>query len=152
MADEWNATLEQSTDWLSNVLADRKKRVAIKRASTFEDFKNSWSVAALLGQLKRPKYDRLLAALWGAATAKKTCDGSLASIARQHGVNERRWRKLISTRDREEAARQVRRIVRQLDAAPVGDIIDKLYWWGPDARQGWAVAWFDSQEGAEDDS
>lgn len=152
MVEQATDLISPASEWLRDIMSDRKKYVAIKRASTLDQFKSSWYVAALLGQLHLNKSDQLLAALWGCSTAKDICSGSLAAQAQKHGIHERHWQKLTSTLDREEAARQVRRIVRQLPAAPVDDVIEKLFYWGPSARRRWAMAWFDLQEEEDDAS
>jgi len=144
--------VKKASDWIKEILADRQKRVAIKRASSLKAFKDSWYVASLLGRIHVPHSDQLLTALWGTATAKDVCNGSLAVLSRKNGLKERHWQKLTSTRDREEAARQVRRIIRQLPAAPTDDVIEKLFYWGPRARRDWAVAWFKQEWDGSDDS
>jgi hypothetical protein len=134
--------ITSAADWLTKSLSDTKIKSALKRASTLEEFQNSWYLASLLATLDSPKNDQLLTSIWGAAVAKSVCDGSLAAVAKRHGLNEKHWRKLTATTSRVEAARQVRRISRQLDAVPVKDIIEKLFYWGTKARRDWAVEWF----------
>jgi len=152
MAISERDVITPATEWLREVISDKRKRASLRRETSLQDFRSSWYVASLLGQLHVPKNDQLLTSLWGAATAKEVCDGSLAQLARKYGVNERRWRKLTSTRDRTEAARQVRRIVRQLPQTPIKDVIEHLFFWGPTARRRWAVSWFDVEEEANDEA
>lgn len=139
-------THKAAADGLAGILQDRKKRAALKRASTYDNFKSSWHISALLGGLHQPPADQLLVSLWAASTVKENCEGSLARRAREYGINERHWQKLTSTRSRQEAARQVRRIARQLPSAPIRDIVEKLYFWGPSSRRRWAMEWFDIEE------
>lgn len=152
MVDGTEKIISPSALWLRDVIADKQQHSAVKRASTLEEFGSNWYVASLLAKLRTPVNVQLITSIWGAATAKGDCEGSLAFHARKHGIHERHWRKLTSTRDRQEAARQTRRIVRQLPEVPIEDIIEKLFYWGPRARQDWAIAWFDYDEKGSNES
>ena len=48
---------EVPADRLAGILQDRKKRAALKRASTYENFKSSWHISALLGVLHQSPTD-----------------------------------------------------------------------------------------------
>ena len=110
-------------------------------------FKESWTGASFTGAVRAAagtqlNDSQLVPGLWAVAPTRSLGRTAFARAAKQAGIKESAWRKLTSTRNREEAARQTRRIVRRLDHVPVAEIVDGIYYWGPKVRREWAVAWF----------
>lgn len=135
----------------SSIAEDRQARASLKRASTIEKFNNSWTVARLVSNLRNTadqslNDSQLIPALWAVGCPRVFSDKDFPKVARAAGISERSWQKLTSTRNRLEAARQIRRITKRLPAVPVADIVEGLYFWGDRRRREWAMGWFDIQE------
>ena len=135
--------LDEIADQFGGLLRNPDRGFRLRRCSSVEALSTNWDLLCLLSAMPSVRRnDQLWYSLWAVSAAQAPSGRSLADLARAHGISEKRWRKLTSTRERSEASRQLRRIVRQLSECPIPEVIKTLFYWSDRSRRQLAMDWF----------
>ena len=124
-------------------LFSQADRAALRRGT------DPWEVGGFYELLKKfPDHNKTLLALSAPLLAeiRNTSQTKLGKACRRR-LTERRFRRLLQSRDRDDLVHQLRGVVRILDrsANPV-ELVDIIQYWGPNMRRRVAQDYFGSSE------
>jgi len=123
-------------------------RAALRRGT------DPWEVRAFYELLRlyadtKPRFVALTAPL--IAELREETDVSLGELCRKRQLSERRLRRLLAARDRDDLVHQLRSVIRILGrTANPDELVRLVRYWGDRARRGVAQDYFQPEESKSD--